>query len=107
MPHGGNATVIGSAGVTLLLVAFFLNLMKTMRSDSWLYLFMNFVGAAMSCYSSYLIHFMPFVVLEGTWAGVAALGVARKAGMFRSSLALAVLCVLMPYAASGQTPGPV
>ena len=69
MPHGWNATMIGSAGVTLLLVAFFLNLMKAMRSDGWLYLFMNLVGASMSCYSSYLIRFMPFVVLEGTWAG--------------------------------------
>ena len=107
MLHAGNATVIGSAGVTLLLVAFFLNLMKLMRSDGWLYLFMNFVGAAMSCYSSYLIHFMPFVVLEGTWAGVAALGVARKAGVFRTSLALAVLSLLSPYAAVGQTPSPV
>ena len=78
MPHAGNATVLGSAGVTLLLVAFFLNLMKALRSDGWLYLAMNLVGASLACYSSYLIRFMPFVILEGTWAGVAALGLARK-----------------------------
>jgi len=70
--------MIGSVGVTLLLVAFFLNLMKALRSDGWLYLVMNLVGATMSCYSSYLIRFPPFVVLEGTWAAVAALGIARK-----------------------------
>ena len=77
-----NATVLGSAGVTLLLVAFFLNLMKVMRSDGWLYLAMNLVGASLACYSSYLIRFMPFVVLEGTWAGVAAIGFARKLKAF-------------------------
>lgn len=73
-----NAAVIGSAGVTLLLVAFFLNLMKALRADGWLYLLMNFVGGSLACYSSYLIRFMPFVVLEGTWAAVAAIGIARK-----------------------------
>jgi hypothetical protein len=73
-----NAAVIGSAGVTLLLVAFFLNLVRALRADGWLYLAMNLVGASLACYSSYLIRFMPFVVLEGTWAGVAALGIARK-----------------------------
>jgi len=78
MLHGGNAAVLGSAGVTLLLVAFFLNLIKALRSDGWLYLLMNMVGATLSCYSSYLIRFPPFVVLEGTWAAVAALGLARK-----------------------------
>src|SRR5690242_7835703 len=104
MPHGWNATMIGSAGVTLLLVAFFLNLMKALRSDGWLYLFMNLVGASMSCYSSYLIRFMPFVVLEGTWAGVAALGIARKLGVSRSSFVLAAaVCLLAPQMAAGQT----
>lgn len=73
-----SAAVIGSVGVTLLLVAFFLNLMKALRADGWLYLLMNLVGATLSCYSSYLIRFMPFVVLEGTWAAVAAIGIARK-----------------------------
>jgi len=73
-----SAAAIGSAGVTLLLVAFFLNLMKALRSDGWLYLIMNLVGASLACYSSYLIRFMPFVVLEGTWAGVAALALVRR-----------------------------
>jgi hypothetical protein len=72
------ATAMGSTGVTLLLVAFFLNLMKVLRSDGWLYLIMNLVGASLACYSSYLIRFMPFVVLEGTWAGVAAIALARR-----------------------------
>jgi len=76
--QGSSATVIGSTGVTLLLVAFFLNLIKALRTDGWLYLLMNLIGAMLSCYSSYLIRFPPFVVLEGTWAAVAAIGIARK-----------------------------
>ena len=79
MTYTGDATIIGLAGVSLLLAAFFLNLFKFLRSESYLYLLLNLVGAALACYSSYLINFMPFVVLEGTWAAVAAVGVARKA----------------------------
>jgi hypothetical protein len=83
--HAGNATVIGSTGVTLLLVAFFLNLIKMVRSDSWLYLVMNLVGGSLACYSSYLIRFMPFVILEGTWAAVAMVGIARKSRLLRQA----------------------
>lgn len=73
-----NATIIGSAGVALLLVAFLLNLVKAMRAEGWSYLALNFIGAGLACYSSYLIRFMPFVVLEGTWAVVAMIALARK-----------------------------
>lgn len=79
MTHAGSATVIGLAGVSLLLLAFFLNLFKFLRAESYTYLALNLVGAALACYSSYLINFMPFVLLEGTWAAVAAAGLARKA----------------------------
>ena len=78
MPDHGSATLIGSAGVALLLLAFLLNLVKAMRSDGWPYLGLNLVGAGLACYSSWLIQFMPFVVLEGTWAAVAFGGIARK-----------------------------
>jgi hypothetical protein len=43
---------------------------------------MNLVGASLACYSSFLIRFTPFVVLEGTWAGVAVIGIARKLRAF-------------------------
>ena len=74
-----SATLIGSAGTTLLLAAFFLNLVKVMRADSYPYSVLNLVGAALACYSSWLISFMPFVVLEAVWALVAAGAIARKA----------------------------
>lgn len=79
MNYPGSATVIGLIGVSLLLLAFFLNLFKFLRSESYLYMILNLVGGTLACYSSYLINFMPFVLLEGTWAVVAAVGVVRKA----------------------------
>jgi hypothetical protein len=39
---------------------------------------LNLVGAALACLSSYLIDFMPFVLLEGTWSAVAAIALARR-----------------------------
>jgi hypothetical protein len=42
-----------------------------MRADGYPYTALNFVGAALAGYSSRLIGFMPFVVLEGVWALVA------------------------------------
>jgi len=73
-----DATLIGSIGVALLLVAFLLNLASVLRSDEWPYLGLNVVGAGLACYSSYLIKFMPFVVLEGAWTAVALAGIVRK-----------------------------
>ena len=77
--HSNLATVIGSVGVALLLIAFLLNLAKRLAQDSWPYLLLNVVGAALAAYSSYLISFIPFVVLEGTWTLVTAIAVVRKA----------------------------
>jgi len=75
---GIDATIVGSAGVALLLLAFFLNLLRTLRADGSVYLALNLVGAALACLSSYLIDFMPFVLLEGTWSVVAAVALARN-----------------------------
>ena len=79
MTHDSAATIIGFAGVALLLLAFLLNVAKLMRADGYAYGALNCVGAALACYSSWLIDFMPFVVLEGVWALVAAAAMARKA----------------------------
>lgn len=71
------ASLIGSAGVALLLAAFLLNLAQVLPANGHPYTLLNLVGAALACYSSYLIDFMPFVVLEGTWAVVAAVALGR------------------------------
>lgn len=65
------SSLIGSAGVALLLVAFFLNLFGFLSAKSKLYGILNVVGAGLSCYASTLIHFFPFIILEGTWCMVA------------------------------------
>jgi hypothetical protein len=67
------ANLIGSIGVALLLGAFVLNLAKRLATTAPIYSLLNFVGASLAGYSSYLIGFLPFVVLEGVWA-LAALG---------------------------------
>ncbi len=71
---------IGFVGVTLLLVAFFLNLFRLLKADSVPYLALNLAGASLACASSYLIDFLPFVLLEGTWAVVAGVALARTVG---------------------------
>ena len=72
--------IIGSIGVALLLIAFFMNLFGMLDADSHAYQAMNAVGAAVSCYASYLIGFAPFVVLEAIWcaAAIAAMLRARR-----------------------------
>ena len=59
--------LLGSLGVTLLLIAFLLNLRALLASNSKFYIFLNIIGAALCGYSSYLIKFYPFVILEGVW----------------------------------------
>ena len=63
--------IIASVGVVVLLIAFLLNLFNKLTADSTVYKLMNFAGAATCCYSSYLISFYPFVVLEAIWGIVA------------------------------------
>jgi|WetSurMetagenome_2_1015567.scaffolds.fasta_scaffold18311_3 hypothetical protein len=68
---------IGSAGAALLLLAFFLTVFGKLKIESGTYTLMNFAGAALSCYASLLIDYVPFAILEGTWALVALAGFLR------------------------------
>ena len=63
--------IIASIGVIILLIAFLLNLYKKLPADSKTYSLMNFIGAGICCYASYMISFYPFVILESIWAFVA------------------------------------
>lgn len=71
--------IVGSAGVFLLLVAFFLNLMKKLPTESRLYSLLNVVGGALACTASIMLHYIPFVVLEVAWTVVAMGGLFRHA----------------------------
>ena len=65
---------IGSVGVTILLLAFFLNLLGRLRSDSLVYLLLNCLGAGIACFASVLLHYWPFIILEGCWTVVSLAG---------------------------------
>jgi hypothetical protein len=67
--------LIGVVGVTILLLAFFLNLTNKIKKDSLLYLIMNFIGASIACFASILMNYLPFIILEGCWALVSAYGI--------------------------------
>ncbi len=58
---------IGTLGVTLLLVAFALNITKKITPENSVYLLLNIFGAGLAGVSSYMISFWPFVVLESVW----------------------------------------
>ena len=59
--------LIGSTGVAILLLAFLLNLLKKISSNSLTYIVMNIAGAGLACLASWLISYIPFVVLEASW----------------------------------------
>jgi hypothetical protein len=65
--------LLASIGVIILLIAFGLNLYKKLPAQSKMYGLLNLIGAGICCFSSYLIRFYPFVVLESVWAFVALL----------------------------------
>lgn len=67
MMHFSLADWIGTIGVTLLLVAFLLNLLNKIQQSSLSYIVLNCIGAALACMASVMIHYIPFVILEGTW----------------------------------------
>jgi VIT1/CCC1 family predicted Fe2+/Mn2+ transporter len=71
------ADLIGTIGVALLLLAFLLNLSGKLSQRSRAYAALNAVGAGLACAAAALLPFMPFVVLEGTWALVAVVALAR------------------------------
>ena len=68
--------LIGSLGVSLLLLAFGLQLAGRLRSGGVAYAALNTVGAGLACWASARLPYWPFVVLEGTWTlvSVVALG---------------------------------
>jgi len=66
---------IGFVGVTILLVAYFLNLKNIITKESFIYLYLNLVGAGIACFASVLLKYLPFIILEGLWTFVSALSI--------------------------------
>lgn len=70
---------IGTIGVSLLLLAFGLNLLKIIAADSYLYLSLNVIGAMLAGLASVLINYIPFVILESVWMLVSLFAITKKA----------------------------
>ncbi|MEO5561840.1 MAG: hypothetical protein ABIR18_00370 [Chitinophagaceae bacterium] len=69
--------LIGTIGVGLILLAYFLHTAKLMEKNKRAFYVMNIIGAALACYASWLIGYMPFVILEGTWTLVSIYGLMK------------------------------
>ena len=78
--HFTTGEILGSIGVTLLLIAFLLNLLKKWSQESLLYVLLNTVGAGLACASSVVIHFIQFIFLEGVWTLVSLLALIKHFG---------------------------
>lgn len=65
---------IGFIGVTILLIAYFLNLFDILPRHSLRYLCLNLVGAGMACFAAILLKYLPFIILEGSWTMVSVIG---------------------------------
>jgi len=64
----------GFIGVAILLVAYFLNIRDVIAKNSFTYLILNLIGAAIACIASILIKYWPFIILEGCWTIVSTIG---------------------------------
>jgi predicted membrane protein len=82
------STIFGTVGVSLLLIAFLLNLFRIIKEDSLPYILLNIGGAAIACAASVMIEFIPFVVLEVIWTLVGIAGLIRYFTKKKKSSAL-------------------
>ena len=70
--------IIATVGVSLLLLAFFLQSIKIIKTDSTAYGLLNLFGASIAGYASWIISFYPFVILEAVWCLVAMYGLVKS-----------------------------
>ncbi|VXC21739.1 conserved membrane hypothetical protein [Flavobacterium sp. 9AF] len=66
---------IGFTGVSILLIAYFLNLKNLLKKESIIYLSLNFLGASLACLASIFLQYVPFIILEASWMLVSLLGI--------------------------------
>ncbi|MEP6747627.1 MAG: hypothetical protein ABJB86_07870 [Bacteroidota bacterium] len=69
--------LLGFSGVAILLVAYLLHQLNKMSKDGLAYILMNIIGAGLACLASYLINYVPFIILEATWTVVSIASLVR------------------------------
>jgi hypothetical protein len=62
--------IIGSIGVGLILLAYCLNTFSLIPKEGKLFFSINIIGSGLACYASFLINYVPFIILEGVWCAV-------------------------------------
>ena len=70
--------IIGTIGVSIILIAYFLNIFGLIPKEGFLFFILNILGATIACYASILINYKPFIILEGTWAIVSLFGLMKS-----------------------------
>lgn len=68
---------IGAIGVFLILLAYILNANGKIGTKDLSYILLNVIGAGIACYASILMHYIPFIVLEGVWTCVSLISLFR------------------------------
>ncbi len=70
--------IIGAIGVGIILLAYFLSIFSWIKKEGILFYLMNIIGASIACITSYLINYIPFVILEGSWVIVSIVGLLKS-----------------------------
>lgn len=70
--------LIGTLGVGLILLAYLCNIFSFIPKDGKLFFILNIIGSGLACYASFLISYLPFVILEGVWMLVSIIGLLRN-----------------------------
>ncbi|MDB4293548.1 hypothetical protein N9954_09095 [Maribacter sp.] len=61
---------IGFIGVFLILLAYILNVIGKLKNTDLAFILLNLIGAAIACFASILMAYVPFILLEGVWTMV-------------------------------------
>jgi hypothetical protein len=69
--------IIGSIGVGMILIAYFLSIFKFIPHEGKGFFYLNILGSGLACYASWLIGYIPFVILEGTWFIISIIGLLK------------------------------
>ena len=59
---------IGFVGVFQILLAYVLNVFGKVGKKNLTFILLNLIGASLACLASFLMKYMPFIILEGVWA---------------------------------------
>lgn len=69
--------LLGLGGSIMIAATYFANLQGMVKTESWLYSVLNFVGASLILVSLYWAWNLPAAVMEGFWALISVYGLIR------------------------------